>query len=275
MTGSAAAARTMLFVPGTRADRYAKAVASAADLVVIDLEDAVADEDKAQARQNALSWLRGGGTAAVRVNAPSTPHYDADVAALAGARGLLAVVVPMADSVAALAAAHEQLGEGVEVVALVETAVGLLRAVDLASAPGVTRLAFGHLDFALDIGADTGPEAMLMARLSLVVASRAAGLPGPVDGVTTALDDPAAAREDAARARAFGFTGKLCIHPNQVAVVNEAMTPGEEEVAWARRVVESRLEGAMRVDGQMVDAPVVTRAENILSRARRNDDGRP
>jgi citrate lyase subunit beta/citryl-CoA lyase len=265
--GTVATARTLLFVPGTTPARFDKALASPADLVIVDLEDAVPEREKSSARDAVAAWLRDGGRAAVRVNGTATAHYDQDVTALTGLAGLLAVVVPMADSPDALAALHERLGPGVEIVPLVETAAGLLRAGELARAPGVSRLAFGHLDFAVDIDADTGDEAMLMARSTLVVASRAAGLPGPIDGVTTVLDDPAAARDDAVRARRLGLTGKLCIHPRQVDVVNAAMSPTDEQVAWARRVLESRTAGAVRLDGQMVDAPVIARAEAILSRA--------
>lgn len=270
--GAAAAARTLLFVPGSRPERFAKAAATAADLVVIDLEDAVTEEEKASARQAAAAWLGAigpaEGRAAVRVNGTRSPHFADDVAALAGLPGLLAVVVPMADDPAALADLHDRLGGDTEVVALVETALGLSRAPDLAAVPGVARLAFGHLDFAADIDAATDDEAMLMARSTLVVASRAAGLSGPVDGVTTALDDPAIAAGDAARARRLGFTGKLCIHPSQVDAVNAAFSPSAEEVAWAQRILEaSAAGGAVRVDGHMVDAPVILRAEAILARA--------
>jgi len=268
--GPAAAARSLLFVPGTTPARFDKGLASAADLVVLDLEDAVPEEHKGSARAAVADWLRTRGRAAVRVNGVASPHHEEDVTALTGLPGLVAVVVPMASSPEALADLHGRLGPGVEIVALIETATGLLRAADLARVPGVARLAFGHLDFAfdIDIDADVDGESMLLARSTLVVASRAAGLPGPVDGVTTELDDPDAARDDAARARRLGLTGKLCIHPNQLAAVNAAMSPSEDEVAWARRVVDSCAEGAVRLDGQMVDAPVILKAESILARAR-------
>lgn len=263
----AGVARSWLFVPATRPDRFTKAVATGADLVVVDLEDAVPAGEKEAARDEAVGWLAGDGVGAVRVNPADSPHHADDVAALTGLPGVRAVLVPMADSVDALAAVHDRLGPDVAVVAQVETARGLLRAVDLASVPGVVRLAFGHLDFAFDIDAAPDPEAMLHARSSLVVASRAAGAAGPVDSVTTDLDDDQATVRDAARARALGFTGKLCIHPRQVAAVNEAMSPTEAQVAWAGRVLTAE-PGAVRVDGQMVDPPVVARAERILERVR-------
>jgi citrate lyase subunit beta/citryl-CoA lyase len=264
-----ASARSWLFVPGTRPERFAKAAASGADLVVVDLEDAVPVADKAVARREAADWLAADGVGVVRVNPAGGPDHDDDVTALVGLPGLRAVLVPMADSVDALAAVHRRLGADVAVVAQVETARGLLRAPELAAAPGVVRLAFGHLDFAFDIDAAPAPEALMHARSSLVVASRAAGAAGPVDSVTTELDDEAATARDAARARVLGFTGKLCIHPRQVAAVNEAMSPTAEEVAWAERVLAAGDgAGAVRVDGQMVDPPVVSRAERVVARAR-------
>jgi len=268
-SGPAALARTLLFVPGNRPERFAKAAATAADLVIVDLEDAVPEENKAAARDAVAQWLSADGRAAVRVNGTKSVHYQQDVTGLAGLPGLQAVVVPMADDPAALAILHRRLGRGVEIVALIETALGVVRAVELASTPGVSRLAFGHLDFAMDIGSSIEDDAMLMARSTLVVASRAAGLPGPVDGVTTSLDDPAVSAADAARARDLGFAGKLCIHPTQVEAVNAAFSPTGDELAWARRIIEaSTAGGAIRVDGHMVDAPVILKAQAILARAK-------
>lgn len=267
--GPASVARTMLFVPGIRPERFAKAAVTAADLVILDLEDAVPEESKASARDAVTRWLSTGGRAAVRVNGTKSVHYQQDVSALVGLPGLLAVVVPMADDPATVAAMHQQLGKDVEILALIETALGLMRAVELASTPGVNRLAFGHLDFAADIDSSIDDEALLMARSSLVIASRALGLPGPVDGVTTALDDPAVSGADAARARRLGFAGKLCIHPTQVEAVNAAFSPSGEEIAWAKGIVEvSAAGGAVRVNGHMVDAPVILKARAILVRAK-------
>lgn len=264
----AALARTLLFVPGNRPERFAKAAATAADLVIVDLEDAVPEENKAAARDAVVQWLSAEGQAAVRVNGTKSVHYQQDVAVLAGLPGLQAVVVPMADDPAELAMLHQRLGRGIEIVALIETALGVVRAIELASTPGVSRLAFGHLDFAVDIGSSIEDQAMLMARSTLVVASRAAGLPGPVDGVTTSLDDPEVSATDAARARGLGFAGKLCIHPTQVEAVNAAFSPTGDELAWAHRIIEaSTAGGVMRVDGHMVDAPVILKAQAILARA--------
>lgn len=263
----AASARSWLFVPATRPERFAKATSSGADMVIIDLEDAVPLQDKAGARTAAASWLAAQGVAAVRVNPASSTHHQADIDALVGLPGLRAVVLPMAESAEALARVRERLGPDVSLVPQVETALGIVRGLELAATAGVARLAFGHLDFAVDIDAAPAPEALLHVRSSLVVASRAAGVAGPIDSVTTDLDDEEVARADATRARALGFTGKLCIHPRQVAAVNAAMSPSDEEVAWAEQVLAAGTSGAARVAGQMVDAPVVARAERIITRS--------
>lgn len=262
-------ARSLLFVPGDRPDRFAKAASSGADLAVCDLEDAVSPGSKQAARHEVSGWLREGGSAAVRINAPGSPWYADDCAALLGLGGLAAVMVPKAEDPGTLAELARRL-EGVPLVALVETALGLHRAHDLAAVPGVARLAFGSVDFALDTGCAEDDVALLHARSCLVVASRAAGAAQPVDGVTLALDDPEAAGVDAGSARRLGFSGKLCVHPRQVGAVNAAFTPGPEEVAHARRVVAAAGDGAAaRVNGQMVDVPVLERARRTLRQARR------
>lgn len=260
-------ARSFLFVPGDRPERFDRAAAAGADLVIVDLEDAVGDGHKAAAREAAADWLRRGGSACVRVNAADSPEHAADLDALGGADGLVAVVLPKAAGAAAASAVSAQTGA--PVVALVESAAGMLRAAQIAAAEGVARLAFGHLDYAVDLGADNGRTAMLHARSTLVLASRAAGLPGPVDGVTVALDDPAVLADDLAHARELGMTGKLLIHPRQVEATHAAYRPTEAQAAWAHKVlaaVRDTSGGAVRVDGDMVDAPVIARAHDIVRR---------
>jgi citrate lyase subunit beta/citryl-CoA lyase len=269
-TVSAGAARSWLFVPATRPDRFSKAAGSGTDFSIIDLGDAVAPEDKNEARANAAKWLSAeshGNTTAVRVNDVTSDYFQSDVEALEGLPGLRAVILPMASDPGVLEDLHRRLGPDVALIPQVETAAGIFRAVELASAPGVMRLAFGHLDFAVDIDAAPVPEAMAYARSALVLASRVAGIAGPIDSVTTDLDNDEAARRDASQARAIGFTGKLCIHPRQVAGVNDAMSPSAADIEWARQILSANTGGAVRVNGQMVDAPVVARAERIVARA--------
>ena len=253
-------ARSFLFVPGDRPERFSKAVASGTDVVVLDLEDAVSAEKKDAARKAVTAWLSGTGHALVRIGRAE------DVEALTGLPGLLGVLVPKAENPEALF----RISEAVErpVIALIESASGVLAANSLASVPGVARLAFGELDLAADIAAQPNQRAMLMARSLLVLASRSQGLPGPLDGVTSKLDDDSLLNDDLHAALELGMSGKLLIHPRQVAVTHSAFRPSDEEVTWAQRVVESTKggEAVVKVDGLMVDAPVLLRAQAILAR---------
>lgn len=262
-------AATWLFVPGSRPDRFAKAAASGADEVICDLEDAVAPGEKEQARADVVAWLRGGGSAWVRLNAVGTRWHDDDVAALAECAGLRGLVVPKAESPSALAALAAEVPGPDRLVALVESAIGVLRAADLAACPGVGRLAFGSIDFALDVDATEDDDSLLLARSTLVLASRAGGRAAPLDGVTTALDDPEALAADARRARRLGFGGKLCVSPRQVPVVAAQFRPSDLEVDWARRVVAAADggTGVVATAGEMVDRPVLERAQRILAAA--------
>ncbi|WP_028849665.1 HpcH/HpaI aldolase/citrate lyase family protein [Thermocrispum municipale] len=252
-----ASARTLLFVPGNRPDRFAKAAASGADAVVLDLEDAVAPEQKPAAREHVAEWLKAGNSAVVRVNAAGTPWHDDDVAAVGDVA--MALMVPKAERA-------EDLPRGT-VIPLVETAAGIDNARAVCSAPGVVRPAFGSVDLAAELGVDPASYyALLHARSALVLAAAAAGCAPPVDGVTTSLDEVGLLRADTAHAVELGFTGKLCIHPRQIEHVHAALRPTDSELDWARRVVAAADGGVSVVDGQMVDRPVVLRAERLLSR---------
>lgn len=254
-----------MFVPGDRPERFARATASGADVVIIDLEDAVRAERKEQARGNVLRWLQEGDSACVRLNAAGTPWHDDDLSVLVGATGLTGVVLPMADDPAVVATMHRALG--VPVLAIVETAQGVLTCAALAAADGVVRLALGALDLANDLGTDDA-ETLARVRTQLVVASRAAGLEGPVDSVTTDITDGAIAGSAARGAKAVGMRGKLCIHPRQVAPVAAAFCPDQAEVSWAASILRAAAEGGVSVvDGVMVDEPVIARARRILSEA--------
>jgi citrate lyase subunit beta/citryl-CoA lyase len=262
-------ARSWLFVPGDRPERFDKALASGADVVICDLEDSVTADAKSAARDAVATWLRGGGRAAVRVNPVGTPWHDDDVAAISGAPGLRAIVLPKSQDPPTVSDVAQTAG-GAPIVALVETALGILRASDIAALPAVARLAFGSLDYALDVGADADDEhALLLARTAVVMCSRAVGAPSPIDGVTTALDDEAVLLADTAKSRALGFTGKLCVHPRQIAGVHRGFAPSPAQLAWARdilAVAASSSAGAARTaDGMLVDAPVIARANAILA----------
>ncbi len=269
-----ALARTFLFVPATRPERFAKALASGADAVIIDLEDAVAPADKLAARQMlAQAWpgfsMAERARVLVRVNAGATAWHGDDLTLL-GQLGVAGAVLPKAESVAHLAHVAAVLGSACTLLPLIESVAGLDAADALAHSPQVLRLAFGNLDFQADAGMACGPdEAELQpVRLVLVLASRRAQLASPVDGVTPGTQDTVQLALDAARGRRGGFGGKLCIHPLQVAVVNAAFAPSAAELDWARRVVaafEAGGGGVFSLDGRMVDAPVLRLAQRTLA----------
>lgn len=273
-------ARSFLFVPADRPERYAKALASGADAVVIDLEDAVAPGAKAQARAAlAAAWPElasmPAGLAArvvVRVNAPGSTDFEPDIVLCARlAPG--AVLVPKAESVPALVRMRAQLAPVSDLIALIESAQGLAAARALAASGVVNRLAFGHIDLQADLGMRCGADEseLLPARFELVLASRLAGLPPPIDGVTADFRDSGRVGAQAERALRLGFGAKLCIHPAQVAPVHAAFVPSADEQAWAERVLAAArgaAGGAIQVDGRMVDRPVVLLAERMLRHAR-------
>jgi len=260
-------ARSLLFVPGSRPDRFAKAGGSGADLVVVDLEDAVAPADKAEAREHAGAWLAGHAWG-VRINPPGTEWFAEDLRTVA--RHRCVVMVPKAESPHQLADICRGLAPGSVVVALVETAAGVLRAADVAAVDGVGRLAFGNFDLAAQLGVSPDDRAaMATARGTLVLASAAAGIAPPFDGVTGDVQDVAGLREDLRASVALGFTGKLCIHPRQVDPVHDVLAPTAEALAWASEVVAGADGGVAVVDGQMVDKPVVDRARRLLASASR------
>jgi citrate lyase beta subunit len=260
-------ARSYLFVPATDARRVGKALASDAHAVIVDLEDAVAVDRKDEARALVAERLRtpraGGGAQLVRINGLDTAHARADLVAIDGL-ALDGVVVPKAEPQPVQALPPS----GPPVIALVETAAGLRRAYETASRPRVAALMIGTVDLAAQLGATPGPDGreLLHARSALVVDAVAAGLPGPIDGPCTAIGDDVALRTETEAAKALGFTAKACIHPAQLATVHDVFAATAEELEWARRVVAAAdgSRGAVAVDGQMVDAPVVARARRLL-----------
>lgn len=261
-------AATFLFVPGDRSDRFAKALASGADCVIIDLEDAVQHQAKAQARQDILAadidWAR----VAVRINDANSSHFEDDRQFLRLCAAST-IVLPKAENPYIVAQIRAACARDVDVIPLIETATGLANMASLLSAPGVRRAAFGHLDFALDLGCATDPESLLFARSQMVFQSRLAGALSPIDGVTTDYSDAKAAAADAAAARRLGFGGKLLIHPRQIASVASAFMPTANDIAWAEKVIAASKghRGAVALDGKMVDKPVIEVAQRILAKA--------
>lgn len=261
--------RSMLFVPGDRPERFAKADATPADAVILDLEDAVTPQRKPAAREAIAGWLGARGNADrriwIRVNDAATP-WHADDLALA-ARHAAGVMLPKCESGAQIARLIET--PGTRVLALIETARGVQAADEIAAA-GPVRLAFGTLDYISDLDLSGEERGLEYASARIAHASRIAGLPAPIAGVTPDIDADRVAA-DLAFARAFGFGAKLCIHPLQVGAVLRALCPPADRIDWARRVLDAARgeSGAFLIDGRMVDRPVVLRARRLIELAER------
>ena len=258
--------RSYLFVPADRPERYAKALASGADAVIVDLEDAVAPPAKDRARALLADWLsQGAGQVIVRINGADTPWFDDDLALLCSPC-VAAVMLPKAERRDDLA----RIPHGC-LLPLIETAAGVDALREVARAPHVQRLVFGAIDLQADLGIAGDDQELLLFRSQLVLQSRLADLAPPVDGVCTAIDDTAALDAETRRARRLGFGAKLCIHPRQVEAVNRGFAPGTEELAWAQRVLDAASASggaAVAVDGKMVDKPVLLRARALMQQAR-------
>lgn len=271
MSGSIA--RSALFVPGSRPERFAKALAAGADVVIVDFEDAVEEPLKRQARDNLSAFLNNTPQASVwvRVNAPEHAEHLADLAFCQSHAGVVGVLLPKAESAAQVAAVA---ATGRPIWPIIESARGLLALAEIAQAPSVERLSFGGLDLALDLNLSSSSAAaqfvLDQARMSLLLHSRGANLQAPLDGVHPAIDDPEGLRSSVRHAYEMGFAGALCIHPKQVPVIHSALAPSADDLAWAKRVIEASASaggaGAFQLEGQMVDAPVILRAQRLLAR---------
>ena len=267
-SGPKALPRAYLFVPADRPERIAKARASGADAVIVDLEDAVAPDTKVRAREALAALLDEAAPLVVRINAAGTPWFDDDLE-LCRHPGVAAVMLPKAEGIDAVCTVVETTYQ--DVLPIIESARGLHEMDSIARVPGVIRLAFGSVDLALDLGIECAPDGteieLLAFRSQLVLASRLAGLAAPVDGVSTAIDDLQRLQADTERSRRLGFGAKLCIHPKQLATVQAVFTPSPERLDWARRVCkafETAGGSAVAVDSQMVDLPVYQRAQAVL-----------
>jgi citrate lyase beta subunit len=272
-------ARSLLFVPGNEEYKLTKALEAGADAVVADLEDAVPASEKAAARSLVARVLAGAKSRSLvlaRVNAVGTLFWEDDVRALSGLQ-LDALVLPKAtpDAVAALGS------EGPPLVTIVETAQGLRHAYETASSPRVAALVLGAVDLGLELGLEWRPDGqeVLLARSQLVVDSAAAGIRAPFDQVHLDTRDAQGLEADCRLARSLGLRGKACIHPAQIEIVNRVFSPRADEVARAKRVVEAYEQaaeegrGAVALDGEMVDLPVVERARRLVAEAERSVHG--
>lgn len=264
--------RSALFVPATRPERIPKALASGADAVIVDLEDAVAEHLKVDARNNLEAYLEANPQARilVRINAPQHAQHAADLTLCGRYPAVVAVLLPKAESAAQV---ERAAACGKPVWPIIESAKGLLELPAIAQVSRVERLSFGALDLGLDLGLMSGTAAaqrMLdQARYSILLHSALAQLSPPLDSVFPDIKNTEGMTRMAADARDMGFGGLLCIHPSQVALIHAAFKPSPEELDWAQRVLAEVASGGgvYVVDGQMVDAPVIGHARQVLSRA--------
>ena len=256
-------ARSWLLVNGAQFDRFAPAAHSRADIVVLDIEDAVAPKDKAAARDNVIRWLGDGNDDWVRVNGFGTPWWADDLAMLAETN-VGGVMLAMVESVDHVTETAKRL-PGVSIVALVETARGLERITEIASAKGTFRLAFGIGDFRRDTGFGDNPATLAYARSRFTIAAKAAHLPSAIDGPTVGSSALKLSEATAVSAE-FGMTGKICLTPDQCATVNEGLSPSQDEIAWAREFfAEFQRDGGEIRNGS--DLPRIARANKILDLA--------
>lgn len=273
--------RSVLFVPGTSRERFPKAFASGADAVVLDLEDGVDAARKAEAREAVGEWLAtapaNGPARLVRVNGAASEFIDDDLDWLSSIEGLYdALVLPKVETPDEIAGIASR-AESTPIVPLLETARAILHARDIVTAgPVIPAVLFGAEDLTAELGIPRTVEGdeLIVARGLVVLAAVSVGA-DPIDAVLVDIENPERLRKDAMRARAVGFTGKMAIHPDQVSVINETFSPSAEELASARRILEAAEaaheegEGAFRLDGRMVDAPVIRRAQRVLALADR------
>lgn len=258
--------RSYLFVPATRPERIAKALAAGAGAVIVDLEDAVPLSEKSAAREAAARALPLLAPVFIRINGPESEWFEDDLklCAAVAARGVL---IPKAEEADQVRHAVDRLHERSAILPLIETARGFANRDALCRSSGVRRVVFGSIDFQLDLGISGEGDELLYFRSGLVLASRLASIQAPVDGVTVDINDLHAVREDTLRGKRLGFGAKLCIHPKQVAAVNECYRPTADEIEWAKRIseaAESADGAAVAVDGRMVDRPVILKAQEIL-----------
>lgn len=281
--------RSKLFVPGSRSELFAKALAGGADAISIDLEDAVIESRKGEARESVRAFLLSAAACAsakvliVRVNAPDTPHFEADVLAIAQP-ALAMLNLPKPQSAADVRAAVEVLkraeaANGVDrpirILANIETPQGLRRAAEIAAAdPSIAGLQLGYSDLFDPLGLDRRDVANVHAAMFAVRMAAAEAGVFAYDGAFADVQDAAGFRAEAEMARRLGFWGKSCIHPSQVALANEVFRPSAADIEHAQRVLEASREasgrgaGAFTVDGRMIDLPTIRRAEAVVAASR-------
>jgi len=264
-TVAADLARSWLLVAASRPESFDEAAASPADAVVLDVEDAVDATRKDAAREDVARWLTDGGEAWVRVNDVTSGHWAPDLEVLRSAPGLRGVMLAKTEFGSQVTDTFNRLAGRVPVVALVESALGIENATEIARAEGAFRLAFGSGDFRRDTGMSADREAMAYPRARLVISSRCGNLPGPIDGPTVGTSHPLL-REQSTITVSMGMTGKICLSPDQTPVVNEVISPTRTDVEWAYSfLADFDARGRIVRDGS--DLPRLGRARKIIQLA--------
>ncbi|CAB1221787.1 HpcH/HpaI aldolase/citrate lyase family protein [Acinetobacter bouvetii] len=265
-------ARSYLFVPANRTERFEKALNTAADAVIIDLEDAVPADLKHAARESLSLWLQAHPEyqVMIRINARQSKWFQDDQNLLQFAN-VMAIVLPKTESAADIQAVTAI--RALDIYALIETPRGLAQVREIAATASVKALMFGSIDFQLEMDMQGGYHELLAFRNEIVLASKLAGIQAPIDGVTVDFKDEALIELETHQAKNLGFGGKLCIHPNQVALVNQTFSPTAEELEWAHRVLHAEAQAAgqaVSLDGKMIDLPVILKAKKLLQQAALN-----
>jgi citrate lyase beta subunit len=266
--------RSLLFVPGARPERFDKAMAAGADMVCIDLEDAVPPDQKAAARATTLAWLAAqpiGAPVGLRINGLGTIEGLRDLVALAESRAHpTLLMLPKAGHAEEIRIVRTILGEKTPPLwPIVESASALKAAWDIVAAPGVEGVLFGGADYSADLGVAMDWEPLFLARSTLAAACANAGAQ-LLDVPHIDVKDDAGLDVGTRRVKALGFTGRACIHPSQVSTVNQVFSPTDAEIAQARRVLEAFAAAggaAALLDGKLIEAPVIRSAERVLARA--------
>lgn len=263
---------TYLFVPGSRPDRFEKALSAGADRVIIDLEDAVAPDEKTDARQAVVIALESGLSAPVhvRVNPLDSAWFDDDIDALLSlskqGTALSGIVIPKAESPNALRHVCATISNELEIIAMIETARGVKLAEEIIALPKISKLALGAVDLSVDLDSSAQSAVIDFAYAQIVFASRLAQKLPPIGSPPLSITDLGGVEAEAHRLRGMGLSGQLCIHPNQIPAIHAGFLPSAADIDWAQQVLDS-VGGSVQVDGQMVDKPVRDKAERILARA--------
>lgn len=254
-------ARSWLLLPADRPELFDDAVASEMDVVLLDVEDGCRQSERENARKRIVEWLDAGNHAWVRINDVRSPEWERDLAALGRARGLDGVMLAKTENPEHVALTAARLPEGTPIVALVESAEGLVNATEIAREDSVVRLAFGVGDFRRDTGIGSTPTALAYTRSQFVIASRVARVAPPIDGPTIS-NDTTQLRDAAEHAVEMGMTGKLCLRVDQAPYINEVLSPSAADVSWAESVIAELGNGGERArDGS--DLPRLARAQKI------------